>query len=900
MEKGKFLAGHVCTKMLKASVLLLTVPPLLLSSVCTEMAAILQGQATGSLVYGISEQTAAIELEATAAESTELAVADQTEAEILEAKAAELKGISTAEEEEAMVQQEKDAGLDAMKPESGEAAAMEEEVAEAAEEATQVAETSETAEITEAAEAAEATEAEAAEAAEATEAEAAGVDSAAETVAVGTEEAAEAGEVVAATEGAAAESAAATAEVTAAMGSVEGTAGVAEAAAIATAESTAVAGVAEGSALAVAEGSAFASVEGSALAAGSALGPAGLAAAAGTVAVIAEAPKIAAEASALNAEVQADSAELSAVEHEAQAYSEEAAALTEQAGAESAEAASVASMAIAMAAVASSMLLQLIAFALQAPVAIFVFSAKSMDLLSSVQPVMASKEGMGHPSTVITNFLLFPTALAILIQPWAESVGLAASLIRLQEEPLQQISRIPGLQLFFNENKTADSIRNTSHAAEDRRLDASTGRFLHSSAKLETLELWPDWDAFSSGLGNSLQTVGSTINTVKDKADDVAEKAGEQIKDTAAGKAIIATGDKVADIAGQAGEQLKETVKDIRNGNADIGTTTVAPYTTPAPPQNPDDHWTVFKVAFGQKLTAWSSCLLGFLEDSLLVIAIVTLSELIVGMGRHFPKLRNGQSHLALAVELALDVYKRLVGVLAVIGALWVLSLVLAKHFETPAKSVRARLEDASWFHQGLTIALSCALFFSCAFQAKVLSAVPDLDEKNLYTGVRDASCKLQAVDVQEAHMKYAQLMPSNESETNLGEAVENADLPSWQQHGMTGTDSASDASKTWVESLCRGAASFVVFLSFAIDELLLVLERPVASWAAGATLQSFLSSQLALSLLPWGLVAPTFFGYKPSSPYELLIPFAFLGVFFGYLLVVSRRAAEKKLATAG
>lgn len=818
------LAGHVCTKLTRASLLLLVVPPLLLSSMFTDMALILQEQSIRLVEYGIGEETAAIELEAAAAKSAESAVADQTQAEMLEASAAEHRGFSKAQEEEAMAQQEKDAGLEVAKAEQGEVAELQAAVEEAAGEAVEKAG---------AAEAAGAGELSAeAAAAGSEEAAAAGVQAAAQSIASGTVEAAEAGEAVAAASGAAAESAVVGSQV-----------------------ASATAAAAEGTALAAGGAGA---VEGTALAASSALGPVGLAVAAAGVGAAVEAPKVAAGLGALNSEVQADGEEIEAVQKEVQAGAEEAAAVTEQASAVSAQAASTESLALGMAAIGAGTFLQLVAFALQAPAALLLLVSRNSEFAAYVCcPTTSPKSvsDVGLTSGIITSLVFAPTAVLYLSQPWADSVRWAAALEQAVENPFQAISSIPGLNDFFDSkekpqnttsvaaNASLNNQRYERHNSEKRSLannpDArDKGRSLHATASMDTVELWPDWGQVGNAVHGAGDAIGKAATTAQGAVQHTVRQAGTGL--------------------GQLSHLAKEKIKDLRNGKADIRTTTVEPRTTPKPPETPDGIGIIFRKAAVNTATKCLSSLLFFLEGAIGLVALVACAELTVSSGRH-----SSKSGRAFMTSLAADVYRRVVCVLAVAGAFWVVSLILAKHFEGAASLAKTYLDQqlANGFSLllVLTIACSCVFLICCAWHTRTLS---------------QASC---ACDFQEISLDQ-EAPDSNYSPVHIEDPQH--DVPIKAVSAQSGR-------------FCFTVAAALSLLSFAVDELLVALERPIAAWAASATVQSFLCSQLALSLLPWGLLAPTILGYKLTSPYELLLPFALIGGCVGLFMYFCRRATN-------
>ncbi|CAE8622895.1 unnamed protein product [Polarella glacialis] len=844
------LSGHLGGKLLRLAVLAVVVPPLLLGSILQEMGLMLQEQSIPNFAIGLGEQGTAVTLEGEAASISASAVSDQTEVEMLEARAAELQARSAEEEESAMEQQEASSGFEEAEGQSVEAAEMKAAVEQAADSAVQAASAA----------------------------------------------AAETGEAVgeAAVEGA------------------EVAAGAAQEAAAAAAEQEAAALTGE-----------VAAAEGTALVAGSALGPVGLTVAAASVGAAIEAPKVVAEVGALQAEFEADHDEITAVEKEAQADAEEAAALTDQAGAMEAESASVAAIAMGVLCLTTGTLLQFAALVFQAPVATVVLSEKALAVGVGAYALAPGigKLGSGGPfwAPMAANVALVPAAVAVLALPWADTITWAAELQRLSDNPLQALVQLPGFSKAYGHNATTTTTTKIPQVRHQRspknqqqRQEAEfqllRRRLRSQEADSEIIGFWPDWgsaavaleklkDAEAVALENGQHAAADALekgqeaavvnwDEGKNAAADAFEKskgatavAWEKLQKTEAvalenlSKSPLAhqmgqTANAVKDGAGFAAMQAKDRLKRLKNGKADIRTTTVEPYTTPRPPPAMD-RWFVFKTAakrFGETFASCTSWLMRFAVDALVLFGLVVLAETVVSTGRHAPSLRQGCAHQGqVAGRIVGNIYSRWVGVAAVVVAVWVLSLLLATHLEPQARWV------LSFF-----LSMRLSLVQVTAACAVLLLAVSGLHARQLSS--LECSCERCTGAADEAGLacgSYAVVA----------------------SHEEKGSSAPPLAGTSWLSDLAVG---LLTVLSFAVDELLAVLERPVAAWAAGAAVKSVLAIQCTLLLLPWSTVAPTLpGGYKPSSPYQLLLPCVVLGVGIGAMLLAGRRSVDQARESA-
>jgi len=102
-----------------------------------------------------------------------------------------------------------------------------------------------------------------------------------------------------------------------------------------------------------------------------------------------------------------------------------------------------------------------------------------------------------------------------------------------------------------------------------------------------------------------------------------------------------------------------------------------------------------------------------------------------------------------------------------------------------------------------------------------------------------------------------------------------------------------SDIEQQKTEAVTAARAGLLcTALTAGIEAILLAMERPVTAWALGGSYKSFLATRLLVGMIPWSIMAPTIWGYTPSSPYELMVPVGAVAFAVGGMLVFAKRKA--------
>mmetsp|Transcript_33286 Transcript_33286/g.61241 ORF Transcript_33286/g.61241 Transcript_33286/m.61241 type:complete len:349 (-) Transcript_33286:58-1104(-) len=341
---------------------------------------------------------------------------------------------------------------------------------------------------------------------------------------------------------------------------------------------------------------------------------------------------------------------------------------------------------------------------------------------------------------------------------------------------------------------------------------------------------------------------------VKEKL-TVVEKVGQEAA-IAAGKA-----------AQNAAEQLKEKAKRLKNGNPDVHTTTVAPR---QPEEAPNiNHWNLLPQALSSIQRYVWSWALPVLRCIALASALVAFAELGIAAGRHYPAARSRSAgrHVILGRVLQ-DIYAQWVWGLALLIAVWVLSIILATSLRGLAEWVQLQHQSFAGLFLCVQLLLCTLCLAACSRLAWTLS---QLEERTL-----------DAAEIAEDGKDS-----STDEERRLLEVESGG--PSTARSAECNSDKVP--ARSWFRMASSMAASgFCFALCGVLDALLLAMENPVSTWALGASWKSLFTVRFLAGLLPWSLVAPTILGYKPSSPYELLAPIVAASFVAGGLLVLARR----------
>lgn len=184
--------------------------------------------------------------------------------------------------------------------------------------------------------------------------------------------------------------------------------------------------------------------EAAVLAGGAALGPAGLAVGA-TAAAAMEAPQVYEQGAALQGEVQADAEEVLAVEDEAAAAASTDAMAVEETGAATAEGASLTSLGIAAAYLATSLVFQVMAVGMTMAVGLLMLlragGAFSIWLCGGAGAAAGGVATPANAGVLLAACGLAVVTLAVLAEPWAETVVMAADAAALARDPMTSLAQ---------------------------------------------------------------------------------------------------------------------------------------------------------------------------------------------------------------------------------------------------------------------------------------------------------------------------------------------------------------------------------------------------------------------------------------------------------------------------
>jgi hypothetical protein len=300
----------------------------------------------------------------------------------------------------------------------------------------------------------------------------------------------------------------------------------------------------------------------------------------------------------------------------------------------------------------------------------------------------------------------------------------------------------------------------------------------------------------------------------------------------------------------------------VVNGKPNVLTTTIAPRTTGAPPAE-YDHWNFLGPALltlSSSFFQWVPTVVG---ELFLVSCAFAIAELLIAAGRHWPSHQTGCIGPGVfAWRLLHDVARQWSTSMALLVAIWTISIIMPSLMKGHAERVRASLpqEDTLRNLQVVVafvgLALCGAIGFALAWRECPEGGRGALKEEEGEAGY-------EPVQLQ----KYAGLGQDEEKGCPCDTAEE------------------EDCSPSYSRACCLCSQA-----SVAAALLLDALERPLVAGAVGATYKSAAGVQFLVGLLPWSYVAPSFLGYRPHSPYEILIPVVALGVVVGYGLYRAKR----------
>lgn len=306
---------------------------------------------------------------------------------------------------------------------------------------------------------------------------------------------------------------------------------------------------------------------------------------------------------------------------------------------------------------------------------------------------------------------------------------------------------------------------------------------------------------------------------------------GEQSINSRGQTAVAAIYSETAPGQKQAFDTVLCATKGVCRKQADLGTTTIAPITTAAPPQQEGNLSIVLGSIshFFAALHLWAAHVAW--DISALAITLVA-AELLVGVGRHSVAFRCGCIGRAAPVgRLTRDATERFFWGLSMLVAVWILSVLLAGHLRPAATSVRAALPASrSPFVFHWQAAFFAAGVFACVLHAIALARLPcgcsgecpgDSTRGQQYSAVSDEECPL--VDVRQR---------SNSSIT--------------EKH-----DPQNRALGVFFIA-CSAASGLSTFVFTSV-------ETPLWTWAFASTGRSLKTTWSLLPLMPWSLLEREF-----------------------------------------
>jgi len=606
---------------------------------------------------------------------------------------------------------------------------------------------------------------------------------------------------------------------------------------------------------------------------GAAAGPLGVAIATAGIAAAAEAPKAVVAAQGVATEFQADRDEVLVVEKMAQVGSFEADTVIEMDSSAAADTAASKSMAVAGAYFASAQLFQMLAFAFEAPVALVVISQWTFGAGAAIYGVRQC-ENAGSACGVAVGTLSLTAALGSLVmRPWAKTVLYAAGL-ETEDPGLKMISTLP--HLIHN------ATRKTSHPADDL-LKPTRERKLKQEK--ENVLVWgqaPAWlgqaqkavAGVESGVAKEAGAISNAVpegvkQQVSGVANAVTNATKEVVHDAAnAGGAVVgaiskavpkpvksAAEDAAKDtkkVAEETAEEAEQTAMRLKNGDPDIHTTTVSPQ-KPAKSPPVADTWGQFKPALAKLSESAVHWAWPVLNSVLLISGLFALTELFVATGRHLPLYHKGDANgPGILARVLRDAFSQWMMGIALLVAAWVLSIILAPALHSTAKRVEHLADSGSSMITTIQVSLCITCFLACCCRA------------------REEYRQGNEIKVQESA-----------SREELRPIKDESDAESQKNDAKAGASETASAS-----ILC-------IAITACIEAALLAMERPVAAWAVGNSYKSYFAFRVIIGLLPWSMMAPSIWGYTPSSPYELMVPVAVFAFLTGGMLVMAKRKAR-------
>jgi len=263
--------------------------------------------------------------------------------------------------------------------------------------------------------------------------------------------------------------------------------------------------------------------------------------------------------------------------------------------------------------------------------------------------------------------------------------------------------------------------------------------------------------------------------------------------------------------------------------------TTTVRITTPKPPTR-ETHLETVIAATGAVLKHFAKWARPVLMD----IGVVSLAFAVAGFafsaGKHIPSVRKGAlSHRIAAGKVLRDVIDHWLWGFAILIALWILSITLAKELQPLARHVQ----------HGRVGILACTILALLCFAANTFHG-----SMNAYVEPQDDEKKTLSVSSGTVLASNADYEPLFAVESDRSRVSERSDIEAAQESefgGNTGVKAGAIAS-----CLCA-----VVAASF--EPLLQAVEGPVNAWALGGSYKTVTMCWSLFTVLSWETLAKSF-----------------------------------------
>merc|ERR1719215_2202771 len=288
-------------------------------------------------------------------------------------------------------------------------------------------------------------------------------------------------------------------------------------------------------------------------------------------------------------------------------------------------------------------------------------------------------------------------------------------------------------------------------------------------------------------------------------------------------------------------------------------TTTIAPMTTRAPPEDPGAE-SFIQPGIDQIKESALRWIKPVLIDVGLLSASFAVVGLVVGIGNHIPSYKCGEHPAVVSSRVLKDTVNQWLAGIALLVAAWLLSIVLASELAPTAKRVQASQYQESLYWLAPLLAVLCVL--TTGLHAVLLSRT---DCRACSGGGGGGCCSRGG--------------SSDENENAQDESL-----------------ALSVARK-----ICAVISGIMTVLVAILGALLGAAEAPMTACALSSTYKSYLATSWLLPMVPWGLAAEQIAQTIPGLPKQvrdspgqaLVAAGGVVALLFTVLLTVARRWSE-------